>query len=83
MSEQRMEKIKFRRFTLADKEHYERYLFAECERGCEYSFANLYLWGRQSFAERDGQLLFFSQLFVRPPQIAILVFCISFPWGWS
>ena len=28
-------------------------------------------------------LLFFSQLFVRPPQIAILLFCISFPWGWS
>ena len=28
-------------------------------------------------------LLFFSQLFVRPPQTAILPFCISFPWGWS
>ena len=28
-------------------------------------------------------LLFFSQLFVRPPQIAILLFCISFSWGWS
>ena len=27
--------------------------------------------------------LFFSQLFVRPPQTAILPFCISFPWGWS
>ena len=27
--------------------------------------------------------LFFSQLFVRPPQTAILLFCISFPWGWS
>ena len=27
-------------------------------------------------------LLFFSQLFVRPPQTAILLFCISFPWGW-
>ena len=27
--------------------------------------------------------LFFSQLFVRPPQTAILHFCISFPWGWS
>ena len=24
-----------------------------------------------------------SQLFVRPPQTAILLFCISFPWGWS
>ena len=28
-------------------------------------------------------LLFFSQLFVRPPQTAILPFCISFPGGWS
>ena len=27
--------------------------------------------------------LFFSQLFVRPPQTAILIFCICFPWGWS
>ena len=24
-----------------------------------------------------------SQLFVRPPKTAILLFCISFPWGWS
>ena len=28
-------------------------------------------------------LLFFSLLFVRPPQTVILLFCISFPWGWS
>ena len=28
-------------------------------------------------------LLFFSQLYVRPPQIDILLFCISFSWGWS
>ena len=28
-------------------------------------------------------LLLFSQLFIRPPQTAILLFCISFPWGWS
>ena len=28
-------------------------------------------------------LLFFSQLFVRPPQTAILLFSISFPCGWS
>ena len=25
----------------------------------------------------------FFQLFARPPQTAILPFCISFPWGWS
>ena len=28
-------------------------------------------------------LLFFSQLFVSPPQTAILLFCITFSWGWS
>ena len=28
-------------------------------------------------------LLFFSQLTVRPPQTVLLVFGISFPWGWS
>ena len=28
-------------------------------------------------------LLLFSQLFARPPQTAILFFCISFSWGWS
>ena len=28
-------------------------------------------------------LLFFFQLFVRPPPIAILLFCISFSWQWS
>ena len=28
-------------------------------------------------------LLFFSQLFVRPPQTTILTFCISFSWEWS
>ena len=28
-------------------------------------------------------LLFFLQLFARPPQTTILPFCISFSWGWS
>ena len=28
-------------------------------------------------------LPFSSQLFVKPPQTAILLFCISFSWGWS
>ena len=28
-------------------------------------------------------LLYFSQLFVRPPQTTILPFCISFSWDWS
>lgn len=61
MSQTVLQKIEFRPFALADQEKYEKYLFAEKERGCEFSFANLYLWGRQSVAEVDGQLLFFSQ----------------------
>ena len=32
-----------------------------------------------SFAFR----FFFSQLFIRPPQTTILLFCICFSWGWS
>ena len=28
-------------------------------------------------------VLFFSQLFVWPPQTTVLPFCISFSWGWS
>ena len=28
-------------------------------------------------------LVFFTQLFVKPPQTAILLFCISFSWGSS
>ena len=28
------------------------------------------------------KFLFFSQLFVRPPQTSTLPFCISFSWGW-
>ena len=28
-------------------------------------------------------LLFFSQVFISPPQTTILPFCLSFSWGWS
>ena len=43
-------------------------------------------WGREELDTTEWlhfPFLFFSQLFVRPPQTAILLFCISFPWGWS
>ena len=36
-----------------------------------------------SFSPLLFLLLFFSQLFVRPPQTAIFLFCISFSWVWS
>lgn len=54
-------KIEFSHFTLADKALYERYLAEEEGRGCEFSFGNLYLWGRQSFAHKNGHILLFSQ----------------------
>ncbi len=40
-------KIDFKPLTPEDKERYEAYLFAGKTRGCEFSFANLCLWGKQ------------------------------------
>ena len=37
----------------------------------------------QRIAKRDKKAFFFSQLFVWPPQTAVLLFCISFSCGWS
>lgn len=53
--------IDFQPLTLADRSRCEQYLLDGTERGCEYSFANLYLWGRQRYAEICGQLVLFSQ----------------------
>lgn len=53
--------IDFKPFRLEDRELYEQFLFNCGERGCEYSFVNLFLWGRQQAAVVNGQLLFFSQ----------------------
>ncbi len=52
--------IDFQALTLSQKEEYERILFSEPERGCEYSFTNLYLWGQQRLAFMDGCVAFFS-----------------------
>lgn len=43
------------------KAEYDRYLQNDGERGCEYSFVNLYLWGRQKAAFLHDNLTFFSQ----------------------
>ena len=53
--------IDFQPLTLSDRERYEKYLLDGTERGCEFSFANLYLWGRQRAAEVAGHLVLFSQ----------------------
>ncbi len=53
-------KIEFRPITWRDRALYERYFPDGTERGCEFSFANLYLWGRQNLAELDGHIVLFS-----------------------
>ena len=42
--------IAFKPFVPADRESYEPYLKQAADKGCEYSFANLFMWGRQSAA---------------------------------
>lgn len=54
-------KIEFRPVTLQDKALYERYLSESGERGCEFSFANVFLWGEQSLALLHGQLILFAR----------------------
>jgi hypothetical protein len=53
--------IDFHRLDLNKKETYNQYLQNCGERGCEYSFTNLFLWGRQKAAFVDGFLTLFSQ----------------------
>ena len=53
--------IDFQKFDLSRQEEYHRYLRSGGERGCEYSLANLYLWGRQQGAFLNGWLVLFSQ----------------------
>ena len=57
--------IDFHRTALADKESYEKLLFSLPERGCEYSFANLLMWGRQELAYLHGCVAFFSHFYGR------------------
>lgn len=53
--------IDFQKLDLSNQEHYNEYLKTCGERGCEYSLANLYMWGRQKAAFIDGCLALFSQ----------------------
>lgn len=53
--------IDFQSPSLADKANYDAILMHCGQRGCEYSFNNLYLWGRQKIAFFGEHLLFFSQ----------------------
>lgn len=53
--------LDFEPVTIEDKPFYEGLLSREGDRGCEYSFANLYLWGRQKIVRYGEGVLFFSQ----------------------
>ena len=52
--------IQFHRAALCDKARYDAYLLSAPERGCEYSFANIFLWGRQEIAFIHDCVVFFS-----------------------
>lgn len=53
--------IEFKKLDPVNKAAYDEYLLNCEQRGCEYNFANLYLWGRQKAAFLDDSLVFFSQ----------------------
>lgn len=52
--------IPFERLTLDKKTEYDELLRHASHRGCAFSFANLYLWGRQCAARAGDHLLLFS-----------------------
>ena len=54
-------KINFKKIEKTDRGVYEALLFADGEMGCEFSFGNLYLWGRQKMAVVEGCAVMFSQ----------------------
>lgn len=53
--------IDFQPVTLEKKQIYQHYLLDGKVRGCEFSFANLFLWGRQRGAVIHDHLVLFSQ----------------------
>lgn len=50
----------FERFRPEQREEYQQYLTFASHRGAGFSFANLYMWGHQRAAVRDGFLVMFS-----------------------
>lgn len=53
--------IDFKPIDLSDKKLYDNYLFNEKTRGCEYSFANRYMWGKCNLATLHNHIVFFAQ----------------------
>lgn len=57
--------INFQKLKLTQREAYNEILFSCPPRGCEYSFANLALWGLQQVAFLHGCVAFFAHFFGR------------------
>lgn len=57
----KVQPLDFHPVSIEDKARYEACLSASGERGCEYSFANLYMWGEQNLAYANGQAFLFSR----------------------
>lgn len=53
--------IRFQRLNPEDMAQYREPLFKASVRGCEYSFVNRYLWGKQKAAWLGDSLCFFSE----------------------
>lgn len=53
--------IDFQKIDPAQRAAFEPYLRRAAHRGCNYSFANLFLWGRQRAAFVEGSLVILSQ----------------------
>jgi len=48
--------IEFRKISADERETVERYVSSSAERGCDYTFANLFSWGEHELAEENGML---------------------------
>ena len=53
--------IPFEKISISQKDWVNAYLLRMTKQCCEYSFVNLYLWGRKRVAELDGFLLLQAQ----------------------
>lgn len=53
--------INFEKITPKHRDIYEMYMPDSSERGCEFSFGNLCMWGRQNMAVYSNQIILFSQ----------------------
>lgn len=53
--------LEFRPISIEDQKEYQRCLWSGSTRGCEYAFANLFMWGDQRIAKINGWTVFLSR----------------------